>query len=98
MFQNFAQIPYFLSENKCQQVRSVCTVIAETKADNNSECNDSGMQSFWKPKILERILLQRNTTNIDCANLYVIELAISNDKYSFWNYSYNFCHICVIAT
>ena len=41
-----------------QIISSQLIVIFEIKADNNSEYNDSGMQSFWKLKVLEDILLK----------------------------------------
>ena len=68
--------------------------ITETKTGNNFEYNDSGMQSFWKLKVLEHILLKSNANG----NLSLIQSAVSNDAYSFWNCSYNFCQKCVIVT
>ena len=33
-------------------ITSLVILITETKTDNNSKYNDSGMQSFWKLKVL----------------------------------------------
>ena len=56
------------------------------------ECNHSGNQKFLTSYCSD------NTFNNDFVNLNLIEAEFLMTLYSFWNCSYNFCHICEIWT